>query len=336
MAASGFEGFEKRLELRFSGDDPFGLRHLRLDALQEVLAAVQCSVVSAVGNRSFDSYVLSESSLFIYPTKMVIKTCGTTQLLRAVPALLGHASALGLRLRCCRYSRGSFIFPQAQPFPHTSFQDEVVYLEQVIPRSLSLRKACVLPSKNSHSWHVYSAAYAAEDVLECHEFTVEVCMTELDRGQARRFYRRKGDDRSGDEVGAEMTAASEIDLINQQAIVCGFAFSPCGYSMNGLDAARYSTIHVTPEEGHSYASYECVGGLDALESLRKAVSVFQPGAVSVSVCTSGGDAEDVTKKIWSAVADAVVPLGMRCESRAVDDFPGAGTVAYQTFTAKKN
>lgn len=163
MAVSGFEGFEKRLELHFSGDDDplvlhMGLRLLDFQSIQQVLDAVQCNVISAIGNQYFDAYVLSESSLFVYPTKLIIKTCGTTQLLKSVPPLMSFARDLGLSLCACRYTRGSFIFPKAQPFPHTSFKEEVFYLEQNLPVNLCYRKASVLPSKMAaHSWHVFAA-----------------------------------------------------------------------------------------------------------------------------------------------------------------------------------
>ncbi|KAI8009963.1 S-adenosylmethionine decarboxylase proenzyme 4 [Camellia lanceoleosa] len=161
MAVSGFEGFEKRLELQFSGDDPagLGLRQLEFESLEKVLHAVQCTVVSAVGNQYFDSYVLSESSLFVYPTKIIIKTCGTTQLLKSIRPLLNYACDLGLILCGCRYTRGSFIFPNSQPYPHTSFREEVMYLEESLPSHLCYRKATVMPSKlSSHSWHVFTAS----------------------------------------------------------------------------------------------------------------------------------------------------------------------------------
>jgi hypothetical protein len=61
-----------------------------------------------------DAYVLSESSLFVYPTKWVLKTCGTTKLLRAVPRLLEMAAQLSMLPRRCKYSRASFLFPEQQ------------------------------------------------------------------------------------------------------------------------------------------------------------------------------------------------------------------------------
>lgn len=340
MAISCFEGFEKRLELRFLGRDPLGLRRLPITTLDQVLSAVQCTIVSAVGNRHFDSYVLSESSLFLYPHKIVIKTCGTTQLLKAIPTLLPHAFALGLRLLFCRYSRGSFIFPDSQPFPHNSFRDEVAYLERFLPSDLCYRKACILPSNTRHSWHVYTAAAAAaaaeenEVQLLTNEFAVEVCMTDLDRKLASKFYQNKADyGLSGDEVGSRMTDAAGIDGINPRALICGFAFEPCGYSMNGLDGDQYSTIHVTPEDGFSYASFECVDNclLSMARAVADAIRVFGPETVSVSV--SGGEEDE--EAVLSAVAEAVESVGMECEAQAAEDFPGAGPLTYQTFSAAR-
>ena len=87
------------------------LRTLSFSDLDEILRAAQCTIVSGLSNSLFDSYILSESSLFIYPLKIIIKTCGTTQLLKSIPPLLHHASKLSLTVRRCRYSRGTFLFP---------------------------------------------------------------------------------------------------------------------------------------------------------------------------------------------------------------------------------
>ncbi|KAJ4845711.1 S-adenosylmethionine decarboxylase proenzyme 4 [Turnera subulata] len=338
MAVSGFEGFEKRLELHFFGDDPvmnmdnMGLRLLDFDSLVKVLNAVQCTVVSAVGNQYFDAYVLSESSLFVYPTKIIIKTCGTTQLLKSIPPLLHYACNLGLTLCSCKYTRGSFIFPKSQPFPHTSFKEEVIYIEDKLPPNLCYRKATVMPSKmTSHSWHVFTASDQANLISDA--YTVEVCMTELDRVLARKFFQPAGDGKTGDVAGKEMTKLTGIGEINPGSIICDFAFDPCGYSMNGIDNDRYSTIHVTPEDGFSYASYECVGSIfddpcDLAHALKKVVQVFRPATLSIATtCTS--------REVWTSVGHALEPLGLKCRSFAVDEFPAAGSVVFQTFTARR-
>lgn len=335
MAVSGFEGFEKRLELHFTGeDDPMGLRRLDFIALEQVLNAVNCCIVSAVGNCFFDSYVLSESSLFVYPMKIIIKTCGTTQLLKSIPCLLGHAFELGLSVCGCRYTRGSFIFPEAQPFPHTSFKEEVLYLEECLPTNLCYRKACILPSKVCHSWHVYTASdhYIVDQVPNI--FTIEVCMTQLDVALARRFFRRCGDHNPGDVAGKEMTATTGIGNINPCALVCDFAFDPCGYSMNGLDGAHYSTIHITPEDGFSYASYECVGSMDNYDEIgtmvQKVAHIFRPGTMSISMCTPQLDDVDVC----SQIANSLKPVGLICRSCRIEEFPATGSLMFQTFTTQ--
>ncbi|XP_023006268.1 S-adenosylmethionine decarboxylase proenzyme 4 [Cucurbita maxima] len=341
MAVSGFEGFEKRLELHFSGDDPVflnvGLRQISFDSLEQVLREVQCTVVSAVGNHYFDAYVLSESSLFVYPTKIIIKTCGTTQLLKSIPPLLHHALNLGLTLSCCRYTRGNFIFPLSQPFPHTSFHDEALYLENTLPNNLCFRKASIMPSNlPSHAWHVFSACDQTRLLPDF--YTVEICMTELDRTLARKFFRRPGDGKSGDAAGKEMTELAGINKINPNALVCDFGFDPCGYSMNGIDGDRYSTIHVTPEDGYSYASFECVGsiydddddgdGEDLVRMLKRAVQVFRPAKVSVSTTSA-------SHRVWTRVVGAMEPLGLKCRSCTADEFPAIGSVVFQTFTARR-
>ena len=112
-----FEGSEKRLEVDFeiaAGGPPDGLRALARSQLDELMTLAACTIVSSRSNKHFDAYVLSESSLFVYPTKWVLKTCGTTKLLRSVPRLLEVASAAGVVPARCKYNRASFLFPERQ------------------------------------------------------------------------------------------------------------------------------------------------------------------------------------------------------------------------------
>lgn len=76
-------------------------------------------MVSATPSEAFDAYVLSESSLFVYPDKMVLKTCGTTRLLDAVPCILELAAGLAMQPCRCKFSRASYLFPELQVTSHS-------------------------------------------------------------------------------------------------------------------------------------------------------------------------------------------------------------------------
>jgi hypothetical protein len=83
-----FEGSEKRVEVHFMGQNgnvADGLRALPRSCLDRLMKLAACEIVSKMSNGHFDSYVLSESSLFVYPNAWVLKTCGTTRLLDCLP-----------------------------------------------------------------------------------------------------------------------------------------------------------------------------------------------------------------------------------------------------------
>ena len=98
-----------------------------------MLALAKCTIISSRSNAFLDSYVLSESSLFVYRQKLLVKTCGTTVLLEMLPALLSVAAQLALHPELVLYSRKNLQFPQAQQPPHRHFRDEVAALQQLFP-----------------------------------------------------------------------------------------------------------------------------------------------------------------------------------------------------------
>lgn len=81
-----FEGPEKKLEIYFSkGIYAEGFRRFDQPTWSELLRAASCSILHVKGNQHFDAYLLSESSLFVYPNRVILKTCGTTGLLLVLP-----------------------------------------------------------------------------------------------------------------------------------------------------------------------------------------------------------------------------------------------------------
>ncbi|KAF7822333.1 S-adenosylmethionine decarboxylase proenzyme [Senna tora] len=285
----GFEGYEKRLEISFFEPGVFadpgglGLRSLSKDKLDEILKPAECTIVDSLSNDFVDSYVLSESSLFVYPYKVIIKTCGTTKLLLSIPVILKLADALSLPVKSVRYTRGSFIFPGAQPFPHRSFSEEVAVLDSYFGDLGSGSKAYMMGDPDrSQLWHVYSASAQPQTQSQA-VYTLEMCMTSLDNKKASVFF--KTDSSSA----ASMTEQSGIRKILPQSNICDFEFDPCGYSMNAIEDNAISTIHVTPEDGFSYASFEAVGynledtSLTGL--VERVLACFQPSEFSVALHT---------------------------------------------------
>ena len=335
----GFEGFEKRLQITFSEAPIFvdpqglGLRALTRSQLDSILDAACCTIVNHLSNSELDSYVLSESSLFVYPNKIIIKTCGTTKLLLSIPPILQLAESLQLTVVSVKYSRGSFIFPNDQPAPHRSFSEEVAALN-VFFGHLS-HKAYVIgdPAIPNRNWHVYSASKEASRSPLVRESTavinVEMCMTGLDRDKASVFFKK-----SGDHSAKEMTKLSGISDVMPSHVICDFEFDPCGYSMNGLDGGALSTVHVTPEEGFSYASYEAmgfdsgsvVGGMKTLT--KRVLACFGPSEFSVAVtCPTGGEER------WAMEGFDEVE-GYACQNVVRQELSsGEGCVVYVTYAA---
>ncbi|GAV60063.1 SAM_decarbox domain-containing protein [Cephalotus follicularis] len=328
ISAIGFEGYEKRLELSFSEPGIFsdlggmGLRSLSKAELHEILEPAECTIVSSLSNEYVDSYVLSESSLFVYPYKIIIKTCGTTKLLLSIPAILKLADTLLLDVNYVRYTRGNFIFPVAQSFPHRSFSEEVAVLDGYFGKLGFGSQAYVMGSPdNTKNWHVYSAS----PEIRSHPnpvYTLEICMTGLDKKKASVFY--KNDASSA----AAMTEKSGIRKILPRSDICDFEFDPCGYSMNAIEERAISTIHVTPEDGFSYASFEAVGyDFDAVnlnQLLQRVLSCFKPTEFSVAL-HSEVTGENLASKF---------PLYLRgysCGERSFEVLSRGGMILYHSF-----
>lgn len=287
ISAIGFEGFEKRLEISFFQPGIFvdpegrGLRALSKEQLDEILGPAECTIVDSLANESVDSYVLSESSLFVYEYKIIIKTCGTTKLLRAIPPILRLAKSLSLDVKSVRYTRGSFIFPGAQSYPHRSFSEEVAVLDGYFGKLPAGSKAFVMgnPAK-PQKWHVYSASAETMSFDEP-VYTLEMCMTGLKKEKASVFFKAQSAN------AAVMTESSGIRKILPDSKICDFDFEPCGYSMNAIEGSAISTIHITPEDGFSYASFEAVGydlkKIDLNQLVERVLACFEPSEFSIAI-----------------------------------------------------
>ncbi|RLM73987.1 hypothetical protein C2845_PM15G13190 [Panicum miliaceum] len=233
-------------------------------------------------------------------------------------------------LAAVKYSRGMFIFPSAQPAPHRSFSEEVAALNRYFGGLKSGGNAYVIgdPARPGQKWHIYYATEYPEQPM----VNLEMCMTGLDKKKASVFFKTSADGNTT--CAKEMTKRSGISEIIPEMEICDFDFEPCGYSMNAIHDSAFSTIHVTPEDGFSYASYE-VMGFDATalaygELVKRVLRSFGPSEFSVAVTIFGGRGQAVT---WGKKLDADV---YDCNNMVEQELPGGGLLIYQSFSAAED
>ncbi|KKA27045.1 hypothetical protein TD95_002458 [Thielaviopsis punctulata] len=174
-STNAFEGPEKLLEVWFAPSatslpasvKEHGLKAVPAETWVDMLDMVNCKILSVLNSDNVDAYLLSESSMFVFPHKIILKTCGTTTLLLGLQRLL-HIAALhaGFPFHNAKspeeiqaaatpyrvfYSRKSFLFPDKQRGPHRSWAQEVKYLEDMFDGG----SAYMVGKMNGDHWYLY-------------------------------------------------------------------------------------------------------------------------------------------------------------------------------------
>ncbi|KAL7625266.1 spermidine resistance protein [Parahypoxylon ruwenzoriense] len=174
-STNAFEGPEKLLEVWFApsaktlppGVKQDGLKSVSSETWVGMLDMVNCKILSVLEAEHMDAYLLSESSMFVFPHKLILKTCGTTTLLLGLHRLLRiaaehagfpfhnakslddiHAAASPYRVF---YSRKNFLFPHEQRGPHRSWKQEVKYLDDMFEGG----SAYMVGKMNGDHWYLY-------------------------------------------------------------------------------------------------------------------------------------------------------------------------------------
>ena len=165
--------------------------------------------------------------------------------------------------------------------------------------------------------------------------TLEILMTHLAPAARAPFFIPEGSaSEGGHALGVKISKVLGIDTLfpAEETQLDSFGFDPCGYSANGVvgsgsphgnssdGGGGYYTIHVTPEEGWSFASFECNVPLPISSStsstssqstttrptlpnlIKKVVSIFQPSRLSITlfVSTAPSTQDDNEDGNWTA------------------------------------
>lgn len=304
----------------------------------------------------------SESSFFVSPHRLILKTCGTTLNLLGLPRILDIAknyAHLPAVYRCF-YSRKSFMFPDRQLGPHRDWKQEVEYLDSFFDNGAAYNIGRV----NGDHWLLYMTGIPPVSSSQPHphlptdnrhpDSTIEILMSDLSPKARRPFF--FGDLQPGQtpsELAMETSSQLGICDIFPASIteLDAYAFQPCGYSSNALinwehespltgnepsedpgssSVSRcgegYYTIHVTPEEGWSYASFECnvplstssqSGKIPDLRTLvKRIVDIFEPGRITLTLFISSEDSD-------SSTGETAVEAAQRAFKAALTEIPSS-------------
>jgi len=235
---------------------------------------------------------------------------------------------LGLDVDWVGYSRKNFNFPSDQVFPHQSFHQELEYLRQ--NRNLCERldgNGYTLGPVTGDHWFVFvadqtvrSTAILSENGMDT-DRVLNIMMFDIDETVAAKFtytaYHRSGIDSETKEdeilrISKEQTIAARINELCPGATIDARAFEPCGYSMNAILFRSYTTIHITPESGSSYASFETNQKVASYKSLiSNVIRTFRPSRFVMTLMADEAGLDQVRENplaVSAAASKIVVPI----------------------------
>lgn len=255
-----FEGPEKKLELLFSEPLP-RLRGNADGRWDRVVRAGGAEILQGVHTAAVDAYLLSESSLFVWDDRLVMITCGRTAPALALPEILQMVDP-GL-VAGVFYERKNLNFPDQQP---TDFAQDRRFLSRYFPAGQSV----LFGSRDRD--HLDMFYYAKNRPAAPEAPVLRVLMNDIDPEAGTLFSPAAGPQR----IQAE--ALARLSCFDDSVLLDNYFFQPQGYSLNGVSAGRYVTMHVTPESPASYSSLETSlldwqGCADIVDEI---TSIFKP------------------------------------------------------------
>merc|ERR1719160_81923 len=161
----------------------------------EILSKVtntNCDVKKAHRQRGVTAYLLSESSLFVYDNRIVLKTCGKTTPLAALPELLDLGGKKGgsagpRHVSTVLYSHPAYFRPELQEPLYRHFDHECRFLESYFPEGEAHHLG-----PQGRGVDLFVANYLPADALS--DFVqAEVYVTGLDPGAMEKFGQAKSD-----------------------------------------------------------------------------------------------------------------------------------------------
>ena len=154
-------------------------------------------------------------------------------------------------------------------------------------------------------WFVFVADQTIRRNIEDldNDRVLNIMMFDIDEEVANIFYYDHYDARNSEvetkdeatkRISFEQTKKAGIDSLCPGAQFDPRAFEPCGYSMNAIQFRSYFTMHITPEAGSSYASFETNQKTVSYTSLiNNVVRTFKPKRFVMTLMADEGGLKEI-------------------------------------------
>lgn len=231
-----FEGPEKKVEIILKSSESLNLLQKDTTYWEHVVGLASARILSSLENQDCKAFLLSESSLFVWKDRLILITCGTTELIRAVDFLVedfGKDQIVEIF-----YERKNEYHPDLQK--SSAREDMGLLLKKFDGQALRLGR------QDDHHVYVFNQL-GAPSQTRGRIRTLELLMYGL-RGSFNEAFTYSAENKT--------RVFEELAPVFEGFEVDSYFFDPTGFSLNALQGSQYATIHVTPQGDQNYFSFE--------------------------------------------------------------------------------
>jgi len=230
-----YEGTEKRL---FINVNSINLLEFDDDFWQKLVAEAGADILSCINTPQITAYLLSESSLLIWKDKLLLITCGNTQLINAALFFQRHINHKHISQLI--FHRHNALKPHLQA---TSFEQDTMRLKKCFNAPKQ-----ALKSDSQGNAFIYQNSEALltplQPMLQRIDMFHELQGAMITKLQSQPIAKQA------------ILETLQINRFFPSLCIDHHSFEPKGYSLNALVGQDYLTIHLTPEKLSTYLSIE--------------------------------------------------------------------------------
>ncbi|NQZ21936.1 MAG: adenosylmethionine decarboxylase [Colwellia sp.] len=271
-----FEGSEKKAQIIINAEKLSLLTDIDNNFWEALVKSCGAKILSSMTNNSCKALLLSESSLFIWHHKLLIITCGTSQLVKAIEFFIDSYPINTIKQ--ISYQRKNEYFSHAQP---SCFSQDVKTLRQYISG-----KAYRFGDLDSH--HNYLFHQDNNYQTNINDKSYEIVAYHISEAASKIL------------TDTNLTALNIRNMFNIDKLFAHFdiddhVFHPFGYSLNGIHNEQFFTIHITPQAESSYISISA--NFDLISLLPHLITILAPTTIDILTSNELNFEEKIKNKL---------------------------------------